>query len=163
MLKKIISGGQTGVDRAALDSAIAANLPHGGFCPKGRLCETGRIPKHYQLQETTSATYGVRTRLNVKNSDGTLILLASQIAAIGAGTLLTISEAKRAKKPLLIFYLDQNLSPALVRDWITQKRIQILNIAGPRESQSPGIYQQSYKFIKKILLCNAAIKTNITW
>jgi len=161
LLKKIISGGQTGVDRAALDGAIAANFPYSGFCPKGRLCETGRIPEHYQLQEAASAAYSVRTRLNVKNSDGTLILLASQIATVGAGTLLTISETKQTKKPLLIFYLDQNLSPAIVCDWLLKNHIQILNIAGPRESQSPGIYQQSYKFIKKLLLYNSATGTNI--
>ncbi|HSR12366.1 MAG TPA: putative molybdenum carrier protein, partial [Thermodesulfobacteriota bacterium] len=98
MVKKIISGGQTGVDRAALDVALELGIPAGGWCPKGRRAEDGRIPDYYPLQEASSPEYPVRTQLNVEDSDGTLILYRNSPAG---GTALTIRLAKRLKKPHL--------------------------------------------------------------
>lgn len=94
MLKKIISGGQTGVDRAALDAAILLKIPHGGWCPKGRLSEVGKIPDKYLLKETESSDYSERTKLNIHDSDGTLIFVPSTPIKVTDGTLLTIQKSK---------------------------------------------------------------------
>ena len=92
---KIISGGQTGVDRAALDVAVELEIPHGGWCPKGRLAEDGRIPDSYKLRETTSREYAVRTEQNVLDSDGTLILYRESISG---GTELTLRLAEKHRR-----------------------------------------------------------------
>lgn len=150
MLDKIISGGQTGVDTAALDAAIALGIPHGGWCPKGRLREDGIIPLKYQLQETSSSDYSERTRLNIRDSDGTLIFLPGT-NIVSAGTLLTIQVAKEKDKPYLI---SDNFAEAQfpkIKQWLESNAIKILNIAGPRESQCVGIYAQCYDFICKAL------------
>ena len=144
MIDKIISGGQTGVDRAALDVALALKIPQGGWCPKGRLSEDGIIPQHHQLQETPSSKYSERTEWNVRDADGTLIILHSE--PIG-GTLLTINLAERLKKPLLIFDLSNNQGNTKILIWLLKNKIKILNIAGPRESQEPGIYQSAYDLL----------------
>jgi hypothetical protein len=80
-LQRIVSGGQAGVDRAALDWAIARGIPHGGWCPAGRIAEDGMIPERYQLRETASPGYRERTRRNVEDSDGTLILNLGELDA----------------------------------------------------------------------------------
>ena len=143
-LKKIISGGQTGVDRAALDAAISLAIQHGGWCPLGRLAEDGRIPDHYLLEETDSPEYPVRTERNVVQSDATLILYRSQL---GGGTLLTLRLAEEHKKPYLAVDLEWPLSFAEIRRWLKTNRVEVLNVAGPRESQSPGIGEMSREFI----------------
>ena len=102
--KKIISGGQAGVDRAALDAAIALNMPHGGWCPRGRLAEDGRISDRYRLRETDSSDYAVRTERNVLDSDATLVLCRGEPRG---GTLLTIRLAQRHGRPHLAVDLDQ--------------------------------------------------------
>src|SRR5688572_20972112 len=139
-IKKIVSGGQTGVDRVALDIAITLNIPHGGWCPKGRKAEDGVIPERYQLKETNSTDYSERTTWNVRDSDGTLIILKEE--PIG-GTLLTIEVAQQLKKPYLIFNLAKQQTIDDIVTWIKENNIQILNIAGPRDSQSAGIYQKA--------------------
>jgi hypothetical protein len=96
MLSKIVSGGQTGVDRGALDAAIAAGLDHGGWCPTGRKAEDGTIPEKYQLSETSSSSYAGRTALNVRDSGGTLVLSKGLIRG---GTRLTIELASRYDRP----------------------------------------------------------------
>lgn len=148
-LQKIISGGQTGVDRAALDCAIALKIAHGGWCPKNRRAEDGVIPLHYQLQETASRDYAERTWRNVHDADGTLIIL-QKLPPIG-GTLLTIKIAKQLKKPYLIFNCAQQSSPSAITSWIIKNRIQILNAAGPRESQNPGIYHLAYAILQAVI------------
>jgi hypothetical protein len=148
MIKKIVSGGQTGVDRAALDVAMKFNIPEGGWCPKGRRAEDGIIPHRYQLRETSSEDYSERTTLNVHDSDGTLIIVQGEPSG---GTLLTINEAVRLKKPCLVFNLDKDQKLYLIFDWIQEKKIEILNVAGPRESKKPGIYQSAYKLLEQIL------------
>jgi hypothetical protein len=149
---KIVSGGQTGVDRAALDAAMALGLPHGGWCPKGRVAEDGEIPQRYLLKETQSSGYIERTKLNVRDSDGTLIIVASLATEITYGTNLTKEEAEKTGKPLLIVDLSQEIDFAQILAWEIKNHINVLNVAGPRESKSVGIYQQSYDFLKKLLL-----------
>jgi hypothetical protein len=133
---KIISGGQTGVDRAALDAAIELGIPHGGHCPRGRRAEDGRIPDRYQLTETDSAQYRVRTERNVLDADATLILCRGRM--IG-GTKLTLRMARKHSRPCLVVDLDVPPARDEILQWLNQHVQGALNIAGPRESQSPGI------------------------
>lgn len=153
MLEKIISGGQTGVDRAALDAAIKLNISHGGWCPKGRKAELGEvIACHYQLRETDSDDYSVRTILNIKDADGTLIFVPSLPVTTNDGTILTIQGVKKSKKPYLILDLskEDNLDNE-INTWLEKYNIKTLNIAGPRESQSPGIYEKVFNLLTKTL------------
>lgn len=147
-LVRIVSGGQTGVDRAALDAAIALGLPHGGWCPAGRRAEDGPISRKYLLRETRSPKYGVRTRRNVRDSDGTLILHRGELSG---GTELTRRIAIELNRPLLIIDLDAPPELELVRRWIEEQEIRVLNVAGPRESSSPGIGQSAFSFLSGLL------------
>ncbi len=153
ILKKIVSGGQTGVDRAALDVAIELGIPHGGWCPKGRLSESGTIPNCYNLQETDSSEYSERTKLNIKDSDGTLIFVPNWPLPdnITDGTRLTIQEAEEKVKPYLIIDLSNGHDAEKIIDWIKKNNIEKLNVAGPRESQSRGIYQLAYRLLENII------------
>lgn len=146
-IKKIISGGQTGVDRAALDVALELGIPCGGWCPQGRRAEDGVIPFRYPLQETSSPEYPLRTELNVQDADGTLIITWS--TPMG-GTALTIKLAQKHHKPYLLVDLTQEANVALVREWLRQNEIQVLNVAGPRESEVPGIYMRAALFLRNL-------------
>jgi hypothetical protein len=148
MFTKIVSGGQTGVDRAALDVALGLGLPCGGWCPKGRRAEDGPIAPHYPLTETASTAYPHRTRLNVRDSDGTFTLTLGQP---DRGTALTIDLARRMKKPLLVVDLDAPADVAAVGAWIRNQRIEVLNVAGPRESTKPGIYAKAARFLRELV------------
>jgi hypothetical protein len=148
VLEKIVSGGQTGVDRAGLDAAIALGMAHGGWCPKGRKAEDGEVPSVYQLQETPTADYRERTASNVRDSDGTLILTRSQ--PIG-GTATTIKLANRYGKPCLVLDLLANPDNEAVLAWIAVNDVRVLNIAGPRESGCPGIHDQAQAFLEQCL------------
>jgi hypothetical protein len=145
---RIVSGGQTGVDRAALDVAIALGIPHGGWCPRGRLAEDGRIPRRYKLEETESPEYRVRTERNVIDSDATLILCRG---VPSGGTELTLRFAQRYSKPHLIIDLDNPPDVETVRTWLAESAAETLNVAGPRESQGPGIAEQAQEFLTKLL------------
>lgn len=147
-IKKIISGGQTGVDRAALDVALELGIPCGGWCPQGRRAEDGVIPMRYPLEEASSPEYPLRTELNVQDADGTLIITWS--TPMG-GTALTIKLAQKHRQPYLIVDLSQEENVVLVREWLSRNKIQILNVAGPRESEVPGIYQRTSLFLRKLL------------
>ncbi|MEE2957167.1 MAG: putative molybdenum carrier protein [Pseudomonadota bacterium] len=148
-MKKItvISGGQTGVDRGALDAAINLGIPHGGWCPKGRLAEDGKISSKYQLKETYSRMYAVRTRRNISLADATLII--SPCPFIG-GTLLAVTETRHQNKPLLVVY-PTRANYVQIMEWLLTYRVSVLNVAGPRESEKPEIYLYSYKIVSKIL------------
>lgn len=133
--QKIVSGGQTGVDRAGLELALALGVEHGGWCPLGRLAEDGQVPCHYRLTENDSRDYKVRTRQNVLDSDATLILYADQISG---GTALTRRVAKELQRPCLCIRIGDK-APAEIAAWLNQVQPAVLNIAGPRDSSSPGI------------------------
>ena len=153
MILKVISGGQTGVDRAALDAAIELKIPYGGWCPKGRLAELGaKIPDKYLLKETASSNCSVRTKLNIRDSEGTLILLSDRTMKVIDGTVLTIEQVKQQQKPYLIVDLSKKWDIASIVDWIRQNNIEILNVAGPRESNIPGIYLLSLKFLRTLFM-----------
>lgn len=145
---KIISGGQTGADRGALDAAISMRLPHGGWCPKGRLAEDGVIPSRYGLTETASAQYRVRTEQNVIDSDGTLIIYRG---ILQGGSELTRRMAVKYAKPHLLVDVLRPLEPSVIRQWIESENIAVLNVAGPRESSAPGIGEQVRILIRRIL------------
>lgn len=147
-LVRIISGGQTGVDRAALDVAMARGLACGGWVPRGRRAEDGRLPLRYPMRESRRNSYGERTRLNVRDADGTLILTRGQ--PIG-GTALTAALARRLGKPYLLVDLEDAPDPAAINQWIDERGIRVLNIAGPRESTCPGIYGQAAALLDRLL------------
>ncbi len=144
----VVSGGQTGVDRAALDVARALSLQHGGWCPKGRKAEDGTIPPGYLLKETPRSDYTQRTEWNVRDSDGTLLLTRG---ALSGGTAQTVESATRLRKPWLLLDLEQAPDIAAARRWLRANRIRVLNVAGPRESKSPGIYAQTGTFLRTLL------------
>lgn len=144
----VVSGGQTGVDRAALDVAIQCGIDHGGWCPQGRLAEDGPIPPRYELQETESTEYPVRTQRNVLDSDGTLILFRERLYG---GTELTRHFAQQAGKPLMMVDLNGSSELESIHAWIRQYGIRRLNVAGPRESSAPGITAQSRQFLTRLL------------
>lgn len=144
MLLAIISGGQTGVDRAALDAAIAVGLAHGGWCPKERRSEDGGIPSCYHLRETSAKAYHVRTSRNVRDSDATLVLLRGRLMG---GTLYTIRCATKTGRPVLVVCLSGRQDMADVVAWVKRHVVTVLNIAGPRESSEPGIYQEALHWL----------------
>lgn len=148
---KICSGGQTGVDRAALDVALALGLPCGGWCPKGRMAEDGVIGARYALQETPSNDYAQRTEWNVRDSDGTLIVTSG--AATG-GTAFTIDCVRRYRKPHIVFDLSASEDCTHFGAWIDQHKIHTLNVAGPRESHAPGIIYHRARALLEVLLKN---------
>jgi len=145
---KIYSGGQSGVDRAALDAAISLNIKHGGWCPNGRKAEDGTIDSLYLLTETDSSDYLVRTQLNVRDSDATLILYTG---ILEGGTEYTYKYAKKIKKPILLFNINTRPDLKNVLDWMFEYKISVLNIAGPRESKNPGIYIKAKKLISELI------------
>jgi hypothetical protein len=145
---RIVSGGQTGVDRAALDVARELGIERGGWCPAGRLAEDGRIADEYPLREAASSEPDVRTGANVRDSDGTLVVARAELRG---GTLLTVREAERLGKPLLIVEVDDDDLDRHVRAWLQRERIEKLNVAGPRESEEPGIYELASLLLRRVL------------
>lgn len=143
----IVSGGQTGADRAGLDFAIARGLPHGGWCPSGRRAEDGPLDERYQMRETEGEGYRQRTKRNVADSDATLIFNTGELSD---GSLATLRLAERAGKPVRVVALDSDeleTDAGHMRDWLAANHVAVLNIAGPRESKRPGIYQQTLDFL----------------
>ena len=136
------------MDRAALDCAIALDIPHGGWCPAGRSAEDGIIPGRYRLVETDSPEYVDRTRKNVEDSDGTLILNRNQLEG---GTAATLGFARSCGRPALVVDLDDPPAMDDIRDWLVANNIKQCNVAGPRESKIPGIYRQAYSYLMELL------------
>ena len=160
---KIVSGGQTGADRAALDAALECGVPHGGWCPKGRLAEDGIIPLKYNLTERATASYSERTKANVADADLTLIFSHGPLTG---GSLLTQQFAEELGKPCV--HMDLNIVDAMSssRSTYAKKRDEdiastfrkhsniVLNVAGPRASGDPQIYDAVYEQMMKILFYN---------
>lgn len=145
---RIISGGQTGVDRAALDAAQELGLPCGGTVPKGRLAEDGRVPDRYPVQECDSRDYAVRTERNVLDADATLILTLGEPSG---GTRLTLDLAQRRGKPVCVVDLGMKRPADRARDFVSRVKPATLNVAGPRESSFPGIGEKAKRLILEVL------------
>ena len=145
---KIVSGGQTGVDRVALDTALDYGLSIGGWCPKNRKALDGPIPDKYPLQETKSSDYRVRTELNIRDSDGTLILNTGKLTG---GTRLTHRLAVEQNRPVLVVQLDEQYDVGDVAGWIKDNKINVLNIAGPRERSQFSIYELAQSYLTELL------------
>jgi hypothetical protein len=151
-IREIRSGGQTGVDRAALDYAMQAGIEVAGFIPRGRVAEDGRIPESYiNLIETSSSNPGERTRRNVETSDGTLIISRGPLFG---GSRSTKEIADGLKKPVIHIDIGSLPLGTLIeraREWLDTNNIRVLNIAGPRASDDPEIYGITMHFLKKLL------------
>ncbi len=146
----IVSGGQTGVDRAALDWAISHQILHDGWCPKGRMAADGSLSLTYRLLETESAGYRQRTKLNVRDTDATLIF---NTGALDGGTLATVRFTQAMHKPHLVLQLDElggQTVPKLI-EWLRTGQFVRLNVAGPREEKRPGIYSRVFCALEQVL------------
>lgn len=151
-ISKIISGGQTGADRAALDFAIGYNIPHGGWIPKGRRTEDGPLADKYQLRERPDNSYSKRTEQNILYSDGTLIISHGRLSG---GSSSTRRLAKKHYHPWIHVDMDEiSLQDAAdkIRGWLKENNIKILNVAGPRASKDPRIYQTSLEVLKATII-----------
>ncbi|MBS3759388.1 MAG: putative molybdenum carrier protein [Desulfobacterales bacterium] len=149
-VKKIISGAQTGADRAALDFAIEYELPYGGWVPAGRKAEDGVIPDHYSVWEMASGDYQERTEWNVMDSEGTLILSHGELTG---GSLLTRELAEKHGRPCLHIDFSRTLgfdAAIDINDWISEHGIEVLNIAGPRASKDAEIYPAVFKILETV-------------
>lgn len=144
----INSGGQTGVDRAALDFALSNGLNCRGWCPKGRLAEDGYINPRYPLSETNSIEAVVRTEMNVADSDATLIIYTDEM---DPGTLATRDYAFEYHKPLFIWKIGRNKNVNQFRNWLTSHSVGVLNVAGPRLSGAPDIYGETLELLEMLL------------
>ena len=147
---EIVSGGQTGADRAALDFAIAEGIPHGGWIPRGRRTEAGPLPRRYRMREMATEAYEARTERNVIDSDGTLLLSHGPLAG---GSALTLALARKHEKPSL--HLDLADTPiadaaARARRWLNREGIGTLNVAGPRASEDPRIYAATHRILTRL-------------
>lgn len=144
-VQRIVSGGQTGADRAALDWAIEHNIPHGGWCPKGRKAEDGSISEHYQLQEMDTAAYLRRTEQNVIDSEGTVIFSLKPV--LTGGSKRTAGFVRKHHKPLLHVHAATEDAGAALRSFVSRHQINILNVAGPRATTEPEVSG----FVKRVL------------
>lgn len=146
----IISGGQTGADQAALDAAIALGMPHGGWLPKGRKTENGPLPMRYALCELDSPRYRDRTEKNVLAAEGTLIF---SFGPLSGGSALTEALAIRHNRPCLHIdfeLIESERAAALVGQWLREERLEVVNVAGPRTSSEPRIYEAVYSLLTSL-------------
>ncbi|QXE87395.1 putative molybdenum carrier protein [Geomonas nitrogeniifigens] len=148
MICKIVSGGQTGVDRAGLDAAMDAGIPVGGWCPKGRAAEDGTIPECYPLVEMETISYTSRTEQNVIDSDGTLIINQGPLSG---GTKRTVEFAIKHNRPYLTVQVEEHPDMEAITRWVEEHGLRTLNVAGPRESKCPGIYLKAIDLLKRML------------
>lgn len=155
MFDKVISGGQTGVDRAGLDAAMKAGIPAGGYCPRGRVAEDGAVPDTYPMIELTNGGSAARTEKNVMESDGTLIL---NVGRLSGGTRFTLECARKHHKPCLVLQLERDTETEPVMQWAKEHRIRVLNIAGPRESKCAGLHERAFAFLCRLFLEDMQIR-----
>ena len=150
MLTKIISGGQTGADRAALDAAIKMDIRHGGWVPAGRRAEDGPLPPEYKMQEMPTASYPKRTEMNVIDSDGTLILTHGQLTGGSKLTQQYAVENNRPYKHIDLLKTASFKAVTLIIDWLNSHRIEILNVAGSSAGKDPLIYDKTYRILTSV-------------
>ncbi|NQT77217.1 MAG: hypothetical protein HQ565_05855 [Bacteroidetes bacterium] len=144
---KLISGGQSGTDRATLDFALKNNFPCGGWCPLGRKAEDGVIPIHYPLKETKTSDYAERSLLNVKDSEGTLIITLREM---DEGTRLTYEFAQEHGKPVFLCNDSKPADAISFKNWMTENNIRVLNVAGPREGSTKGMYAFAFQILERL-------------
>ena len=137
---KIISGGQTGVDRAALDVALRHGIKCGGWCPAGRLDEFGRIPDHYPVQELQGGGFTERTLQNVKDSEGTVVIYSGELRGGSEQTVRFCVDVKRPHQLIDASKISAAGAAKVIADFVGENRIGILNVAGPRQSEWPEGY-----------------------
>lgn len=149
-IEKIVSGGQTGADRAALDFALVHGIPHGGWCPSGRRAEDGALEERYELHETPDAEYSQRTEWNVRDTDGTVIF--SIVPELTGGSKLTAKFATQQGKPCLHLSLetDGETAAGRLREFVQQHKIRVLNVAGPRASNEPAVPRFVIETLEKL-------------
>ena len=148
---KIISGGQTGVDRAALDVALKHGIECGGWCPAGRLDELGRIPDQYPVQELAVGGFRERTLQNVKNSDGTVIVYPGKL---GGGTEQTVRfciELQRPHELIDASKVSAQAAATLIAGFVRKHKIDILNVAGSRQSEWAKGYNYAFRVLNRFL------------
>ncbi len=148
---KVISGGQTGVDRAALDAALDSGAEAGGWCPEGRMAEDGMIPDKYPVKVLPNAGYRQRTRRNVKDSDGTIVIYFSHPSG---GTEQTIGDCIKERKPYMLIDAEElsvEKASTIITTFIVRNSITVLNVAGPRSSGEPRAYEYANKVIRDVL------------
>jgi hypothetical protein len=151
-LELIVSGGQTGADRAALDLAIELGIPHGGWVPKGRKTEEGPLPAKYRLEEMPTGSYPKRTEQNVMDSDGTLIISHGELKE---GSEYTRKMAVKHGKPWIHIDADEQSIEAaveMIRTWLSGNDVERLNVAGPPASKDPQIYEATKRILKEVML-----------
>ena len=151
MVRKIISGGQTGADRAALDFAIQHGIPHGGWIPSGREAEDGPLPERYQLEEMPTADYSERTKQNVIDSDGTVIISHGTLTGGSAFTLEVLEKQRGLWLHLDMENLQVGEAAAHLLAWLALNRIEVLNVAGPCQSEDPKIYKTTCEVLQAAL------------
>jgi hypothetical protein len=158
LVERIVSGGQTGADRAALDFAVAHGIPHGGWCPQGRLAEDGAIAAGYALRETPTPYYTERTEWNVRDSDATVII--SLARELTGGSKATMECAGRLGKPWLHLSRarDGAAGAGRLRAFVQHHQVRVLNVAGPRESGEPDIGGYVTEVLREGLLVEASPK-----
>ncbi len=142
---KIVSGGQTGVDRAALDVALKRGIESGGWCPKGRLDEFGRIPDRYPVKELENGGFTERTLRNVKDSGGTLIIYPGKLSGGTEQTLRFCIEQQRPYKLIDASKTPVEEAAKSLTDFVRENKIQTLNVAGPRQTEWPEGYEYAYQ------------------
>lgn len=157
VIERIVCGGQTGADRAALDWAISHGVPHGGWCPAGRMAEDGVIPARYQLTELPGGGYRQRTEANVRDSDATLIV--SIAPKLTGGSHETMLFARRLAKPWLHVHPGMDWLSAL-RAWIDANAMSTLNVAGPRASEAADIGSFTIEVLDALAHMATAVKTD---
>lgn len=148
-IQKIISGGQTGVDQAALQAAIYTGIEHGGWCPPGRVCENGEIPNRFILKETPlerdpsapNIPRSQRTIWNIRDSEGALIFSTGNNLEKDKGTQLAVDTAVNLRKPIQLIDINKMPDYHIILEWIIKNKIRELSVGGPSEKSSPGIFK----------------------
>ncbi|MEM8997868.1 MAG: putative molybdenum carrier protein [Acidobacteriota bacterium] len=157
-LRKIVAGGQTGVDRGALRAGLARGLEIGGWCPPGRASEDGAVPDAFPLRETPrdrsprapEIPRSLRTEWNVRDAGATLILAPAELAALDPGTRFTATAADRYRRPLRVVDPAAVGAPGRIVDWLRTLDLSTLNVAGPSESTLPGVEVQVFELLSRV-------------